>query len=94
MAAVSPQELRARREALGLSQTDLASYLGVSYWTLRNWESGRRAPRGAALHHLRYALGLADAAQATGSPLPDWRKQFTQGYRAQLEKEGIHLVEP
>lgn len=36
-------ELRARREALGLNQTDLAELLGVKQSTVSTWESGRRS---------------------------------------------------
>jgi|LSQX01.1.fsa_nt_gb DNA-binding transcriptional regulator YiaG len=38
----SPIELRARREALGLSQQQLATWLAVAQSTLAQWESGRR----------------------------------------------------
>lgn len=38
---VSPAELRARREALGLSQTALAVALGVSLPTVQRWESNK-----------------------------------------------------
>lgn len=38
-------ELKARREALGISQTDLARLLNVKQSTISLWESGKRAPR-------------------------------------------------
>lgn len=38
----TPIELRARREALGLSQQQLATWLAVAQSTLAQWESGRR----------------------------------------------------
>lgn len=40
----TPIGLRARREALGLTQADLARVLGVSALTLHRWEAGQRAP--------------------------------------------------
>lgn len=40
---VNPLEVRARREALGLSQGLLASLLGVAQATVSNWEAGKRA---------------------------------------------------
>jgi putative transcriptional regulator len=36
------------RKELGLSQDQFARFMGVSVATLRNWEQGRREPRGAA----------------------------------------------
>lgn len=36
------------RELLGVSQTNMASMIGVSVHTLRNWEQGHREPEGAA----------------------------------------------
>jgi putative transcriptional regulator len=36
------------RKELGLSQDEFARMMGVSVATLRNWEQGRREPRGPA----------------------------------------------
>ena len=36
------------RHDLGLSQQQFARFMGVSVATLRNWEQGRRVPRGPA----------------------------------------------
>lgn len=36
------------RDSLGLSQTEFAEAFGVSVGTIRNWEQGRRRPRGPA----------------------------------------------
>jgi putative transcriptional regulator len=36
------------RDSLGLSQTEFAEAFGVSVGTIRNWEQGRRSPRGPA----------------------------------------------
>jgi putative transcriptional regulator len=44
---------RAVRGLTGLSQPAFASRLGVSVETLRNWEQGKRAPRGPARALLR-----------------------------------------
>lgn len=38
---MNPIELKARREALGLNQTDLARVLGVKQVTVSAWEVGR-----------------------------------------------------
>lgn len=42
---VDPIEYRARREALGLSQADLARLLGVGQSAVSQWETGSRTPR-------------------------------------------------
>lgn len=41
-------DVKAIRERLGLSQEGFADYLDVSVATIRNWEQGRRIPRGPA----------------------------------------------
>ena len=50
--------IRARREALGLSQTDLADRLGVSKSLLSHIESGKRQPTDVQTAALSDALGL------------------------------------
>ena len=41
-------DVRAVREKLGMTQSQFASAFGVSIATVRNWEQGRRVPRGPA----------------------------------------------
>lgn len=45
MVGFDPIELRSRREALGLSQVDLARLLGIKQNTVSQWEAGMRSPR-------------------------------------------------
>jgi putative transcriptional regulator len=45
---VNVLDVREIRRKLGMSQTEFASTFRVSVGTVRNWEQGRRAPRGAA----------------------------------------------
>jgi putative transcriptional regulator len=52
---IEPVSARVVRHKLGLSQTQFASLLGISTATLRNWEQGRREPRGAAKVLIRIA---------------------------------------
>ncbi|MET7985550.1 MULTISPECIES: helix-turn-helix domain-containing protein [unclassified Streptomyces] len=47
----APKERRRLREEQSLTQTDVATRLGVSRATVRSWETGRSAPRG----HMREA---------------------------------------
>jgi putative transcriptional regulator len=49
-------DVRGIRKKHGLSQEQFANLLGVKIGTLRNWEQGRRSPRGAA----RVLLTIAD----------------------------------
>ena len=41
--------LKEYRKSLGLSQTQLAERLGVSYQAYQQWENGKRAPGADAL---------------------------------------------
>ncbi len=44
------------RASIGLSQQAFAQLLGVSAWTLQDWERGRREPTGAARTLLKVAV--------------------------------------
>lgn len=44
---MTPAELRAAREALGLTQPELGERLGVHWTTVSRWENGRSAISGA-----------------------------------------------
>jgi transcriptional regulator with XRE-family HTH domain len=41
---MTPQELRAAREAMGITQQELADKLGVGQGTISRWEAGERQP--------------------------------------------------
>lgn len=43
-----PIDVRAIREKTGMSQQRFCATFGISLGTLRHWEQGLRAPRGAA----------------------------------------------
>ena len=51
----TPDDIRALRVFVGLTQRELAQAMGISVHTLRNWEQGRRHPEGPALALLRIA---------------------------------------
>lgn len=54
---MTPSQVRAIRQTLGLSRRELAARLGVSPVTVASWEQGERHPRPWA------ALRLADLAR-------------------------------
>ena len=51
----TPDDIKALRRFVGLTQEQLADAMGISVHTLRNWEQGRRQPEGPALALLRIA---------------------------------------
>src|SRR5262249_26832884 len=50
---VRPQEVERRRRRLGLTQLELAKWLGVTESSVSLWEAGKRRPRGPAHRLLR-----------------------------------------
>ncbi len=59
---VSPADVRAVRSKLGLTQDKFAILFGVSVYTLRNWEQGRRKPEGPACALLKIIEKEPEAA--------------------------------
>jgi len=57
-----PKQIRIK---LGLSQDKFAKLLGISTYTLQNWEQGRRKPGGPAKVLLNVALRFPDAVLNT-----------------------------
>lgn len=51
----SPLDFHGLRESLRQSQEGMAALLGVPVSTVRNWDQGRRAPRGPAFQLLKVA---------------------------------------
>ena len=45
---VSPLDVKAVREHVGMTQAEFAAAFGISLGTLRHWERGDRTPRGPA----------------------------------------------
>lgn len=65
-AATFGDRLAAAREALGLSQSQLASRLGVRLGTVQNWESDRSEPRANKLQMLAGLLNVSIVWLLTG----------------------------
>ncbi len=61
-------DVRAIREALGLSQQAFASAYRIPLATLKGWEQGRRQPDATASAYLSVIARMPDAARAAISP--------------------------
>ena len=63
------RQLRTVRDALGISQEELASRLGVSFATVNRWEGGKATPQRAQAE--KFAELLAQVEERTESQAPD-----------------------
>lgn len=63
--AITPPDVKAAREKMGLSQTDFARLMRVSVRTLQNWEQNRRHPTGPAAALLKIVVTAPDVALKT-----------------------------
>jgi len=61
---MTPDQIRRIREALGLSQSKFATWLGVSLSSLQDWEEGRHPPT-------KRAIRLLQKAEASANKLKD-----------------------
>ncbi|MEU3072512.1 sigma factor-like helix-turn-helix DNA-binding protein [Streptomyces laurentii] len=73
VALPSPKERRRLREALALSEEQVAQALGVTRATIRTWETGRASPKGRERQEA-YArlLGVYEEPAAPGAERPAW----------------------
>lgn len=54
--------LRVIRKEMGMSQEELARRMGMSYMTIRRWETGQRSPRAEEIKRLAAILGVGEEA--------------------------------
>jgi DNA-binding transcriptional regulator YiaG len=66
---MEPDEVRAAREAFGLTQKQMDARLGVGKDSTRDWERGKRAVPGPASLALKLLLALRDAKRTAASTL-------------------------
>lgn len=65
------QRIKQRREALGMSMTELTLLSGTKAWqTVQQWENGSSAPRRTNLPAVAKALGVTEAYLAVGEEMP------------------------
>jgi DNA-binding transcriptional regulator YiaG len=75
-----PDDVRAARQQLGLTQEQLANALGIAgkdaARTVRNWENGRRAISPPAAQCIRYLLkfGPLPAPSTENGPAPAYKR--------------------
>jgi DNA-binding transcriptional regulator YiaG len=62
-ADVKPQEVERLRQQLGLTQLELAKWLGVTESSVSLWEAGKRRPRGPAHRLLRLIAELSPGGE-------------------------------
>ncbi|MCZ0980966.1 helix-turn-helix transcriptional regulator [Streptomyces diastatochromogenes] len=85
----TPKERRRLREALALSEEQVAEALGVTRATVRSWETGRSSPRGRKREAYARLLG-ADGAETLLPPeptAPPWPEPRPQGPEARPQPE-------
>jgi putative transcriptional regulator len=63
---LTPKQIQALRNRLGVSQSSFASMLNVPVVTAISWEKGRRSPSGAALRLLEVARKHPEVLAAAG----------------------------
>lgn len=82
--ALTPAGLRARRQALGLSQAELGDVIDASQAAIAQWETGTRAPRNPA----QVAATLA----AAEDQLRRFTQQLTQTAKKHADHAGTRVV--
>lgn len=66
---MKPSELRNRREALGLSLSQIAKEVGVPKPTYANWEIGRSAPNKVMLEKIQQVFQRLEGASFLSIPV-------------------------
>ena len=63
MAEITADAIRELRRSLGMSQEAFAQHLSVSVSSVRDWEQGRRRPRGLYARALEQQLTQSQASK-------------------------------
>lgn len=85
---VSPEQIRAYREAHAVSRASLAGQLGVSGTTIQNWETGHAVATKKAQERLAQVLGGAPRSSAPAASTPAARPSPSSGYDSAVEATG------
>lgn len=54
---MTPEQIKLARKSLGLTQAEMADKIGVCVDAVKQWESGRRKPRGPAIKMIEMLMG-------------------------------------
>jgi DNA-binding transcriptional regulator YiaG len=79
---LSPEEIRRRREELGLKADELANYLRVPVEMVQRWESGLQIQSGAQNNLLKVFFELPQVRYCLGFPAPS---DSPTGFRRYLD---------
>ncbi|OMG23810.1 helix-turn-helix domain-containing protein [Actinomyces naeslundii] len=82
--ALTPAGLKARRQALGLSQAELGDIIDASQAAITQWENGTRAPRNPTQ--------IATALAAAENQLHHFTQQLTQTAKTHADQAGTRVV--
>ena len=77
------QRLKELRKSNRLSQSALAELTGVSFMTIRRWESGEVIPRISEIRQLCEVLGCTESELLNGQSPDDWE------LRVLVNKKGV-----
>jgi putative zinc finger/helix-turn-helix YgiT family protein len=67
---LAPEEIRRQREALGLTQKELAARLGIAESTLSRWETGAQIQQRSLDNLLRLFFELLEVRRRLSPPAP------------------------
>ncbi|MFD7961104.1 sigma factor-like helix-turn-helix DNA-binding protein [Streptomyces zaomyceticus] len=82
----TPKERRRLREALALSEEQVAEAMGVTKATVKAWETGRSAPRGRKREAYAKLLGSYEPADAPSPERPHTQEQTRPQAQAQAAR--------
>lgn len=54
---MTPEQIKQARQSMGLTQAEMAEKMGVGIDAVKQWESGRRKPRGPAIKIIKMLMG-------------------------------------
>lgn len=86
-------DLRNRRRALGLTQAELAEYLGVAANTVARWERGARIPAERSISLALSAIERSGAVVAPGTEAGHHNAQAVSDELARLRKQALRLLD-
>ena len=81
------QRLKELRKSNRLSQSALAELTGVSFMTIRRWESGEVIPRISEIRQLCVVLGCTESELLNGPSTDNWELKVL------VNKKGVETVD-